>query len=153
MKRTVTSIQKTGSGSEPADAINRHLGDRVKHLRAARDCSLESLANASGVSRSMLSQIEREQMPGAASAVTVIRANGHTYHYRSDKDCRIRTLSPWNPEKDVEFYEMRLQRPKTRNSLNPSRISRYLTMMSGIGARRRICSRSHTLQRKEYTSC
>ena len=94
---------------------------------------LESLANASGVSRSMLSQIEREkanptlavtlriarafgltlgeliEMPGAASSVTVIRANDHTYHYRSDKDCRIRTLSPLNLEKDVEFYEVRLQ--------------------------------------------
>jgi transcriptional regulator with XRE-family HTH domain len=94
---------------------------------------LESLASASGVSRSMLSQIEREQanptlavtlriarafglslgelieMPGAASAVTVIRADDHTYHYRSDKDCRIRTLTPLNLEKDVEFYEVLLQ--------------------------------------------
>jgi transcriptional regulator with XRE-family HTH domain len=81
----------------------------------------------------MLSQIEREQanptlavtlriarafgltlgelleLPGAASAVTVIRADDHAYHYRSDKDCRIRTLSPLNLEKDVEFYEIRLQ--------------------------------------------
>ncbi|HWX19142.1 MAG TPA: XRE family transcriptional regulator [Candidatus Binatia bacterium] len=119
--------------AEPADAISRHLGGRLKHLRSARGWSLEALANASGVSRSMLSQIEREQanptlavtlriarafgltlgelleMPGAASAVTVIRADDHTYHYRSDKDCRIRTLSPLNLEKDVEFYEVRLQ--------------------------------------------
>ncbi len=118
---------------EPAEAINRHLGSRVKQLRSARGWSLEALANASGVSRSMLSQIEREEanptlavtlriarafglalgelleMPGAASAVEVIRAEDHTYHYRSDKDCRIRTLSPLNLEKDVEFYEVRLQ--------------------------------------------
>lgn len=118
---------------EPADAISRHLGARVKHLRAARGWSLEALANASGVSRSMLSQIEREQanptlavtlriarafgltlgelleLPGAASTVTVIRAEDHAYHYRSDKDCRIRTLSPLNLEKDVEFYEVRLK--------------------------------------------
>ena len=40
---------------------------------------------------------------------TVIRANDHTYHYRSDQDCRIRTLSPLNLEKDVEFYEIRFQ--------------------------------------------
>jgi transcriptional regulator with XRE-family HTH domain len=118
---------------EPADAIGRHLGARVKHLRAGRGWSLEALAAASGVSRSMLSQIEREQanptlavtlrisrafgltlgelleVAGAASSVTVIRADDHTYHYRSDKDCRIRTLSPLNLEKDVEFYEVRLQ--------------------------------------------
>lgn len=121
------------SAQAPADAITRHLGGRVKHLRGGRGWSLDALANASGVSRSMLSQIEREQanptlavtlriarafgltlgelleMPGAASAVTVIRAEDHAYHYRSDKDCRIRTLSPLNLEKDVEFYEIRLQ--------------------------------------------
>lgn len=133
MNNNASPSQNNGASAEPADAINRHLGARVKHLRAGRGWSLESLANASGVSRSMLSQIEREQanptlavtlriarafgltlselieMPGAASAVTVIRANDHTYHYRSDKDCRIRTLSPLNLEKDIEFYEVRLQ--------------------------------------------
>src|SRR6187401_3718102 len=107
---------KPNSSRDPADLINRHFGSRVKQLRAARGWSLEALANASGVSRSMLSQIEREQanptlavtlriarafnmslgelleVPGASSAVTVIRANDHAFHYRSDKLCRIRTL-------------------------------------------------------------
>jgi transcriptional regulator with XRE-family HTH domain len=118
---------------EPADAMTQRLGSRVKQLRTERGWSLESLANASGVSRSMLSQIEREQanptlavtlrisrafalslgelleLPGATSAVNVIRADDHAYHYRSDKDCRIRTLSPLNLEKDVEFYEVWLK--------------------------------------------
>ncbi len=81
----------------------------------------------------MLSQIEREranptlavtlriaqafamtlgdlvQIPDATSAITVIRADNRAYHYRSDKHCRIRTLSPLNLEKDVEFYEVQLQ--------------------------------------------
>ncbi len=127
------SPPKTRKPSAPAEAINRHLGTRVKNLRTARGWSLEALANASGVSRSMLSQIEREEanptlavtlriaqafsmglgelleMPGAASAVSVIRADDHAFHYRSDKACRIRTLSPLNLEKDVEFYEVQLQ--------------------------------------------
>jgi transcriptional regulator with XRE-family HTH domain len=118
---------------EPADAMTQRLGSRVKQLRTERGWSLESLANASGVSRSMLSQIEREQanptlavtlrisrafglslgelleLPGATSSVNVIRADDHAYHYRSDKDCRIRTLSPLNLEKDVEFYEVWLK--------------------------------------------
>jgi transcriptional regulator with XRE-family HTH domain len=118
---------------EHEDAITRHLGSRVKQLRTERDWSLEQLASASGVSRSMLSQIEREQanptlavtmriarafgmelgdllqMPSATSKVSVIRAAERAYHYRSDKDCRIRTLSPLNLEKDVEFYEVQLQ--------------------------------------------
>lgn len=115
------------------DAISRHLGARVKHLRSQRGWSLEQLDAASGVSRSMLSQIEREQAnptlavtlriarafgmglselledPSASSNVTVIRNSDKTYHYRSDKDVRIRTLSPLNLEKDVEFYEVSLQ--------------------------------------------
>ena len=119
--------------AQTSDAINRHLGARVKDLRKLRGWSLDALANASGVSRSMLSDIEREQanptlavtlriaqafgmslgelieMPSASSAVTVIRADDHAYDYRSDKSSRIRTLSPLNLEKDVEFYEVQLQ--------------------------------------------
>jgi transcriptional regulator with XRE-family HTH domain len=133
MKNAAGHRLKGAAAAEPTDAITRHLGGRVKHLRAGRGWSLEALAAASGVSRSMLSQIEREkanptlavtlriarafgltlgellQMPGAASSVTVIRADDHTFHYRSDKDCRIRTLTPLNLEKDVEFYEIRLK--------------------------------------------
>ncbi|MBU6401962.1 MAG: XRE family transcriptional regulator [Verrucomicrobia bacterium] len=124
--------RRKGRATDPAEALNRHLGGRVKQLRTGRGWSLEALANASGVSRSMLSQIEREQanptlavtmriaqafgmplgdlleLPGAASVVTVIRGDDHAYHYRSDKHCRIRTLSPLHLEKDVEFYEVRL---------------------------------------------
>jgi transcriptional regulator with XRE-family HTH domain len=116
-----------------ADEINRHFGSRVKQLRADRDWSLEALANASGVSRSMLSQIERElanptlavtlriarafgmelgellQSPSASRKVVVIRADDRAFHYRSDKDIRIRTLSPLHLEKDVEVYEVQLQ--------------------------------------------
>jgi transcriptional regulator with XRE-family HTH domain len=108
------------------------LGGRVKALRTERGWSLEVLGSASGVSRSMLSQIEREQAnptlgvtqriaqafgmtlgelleePGASAAVKVIRAEDKTYHYRSDQDARIRTLSPLHLEKDVEFYEVQL---------------------------------------------
>ena len=134
MSKLKSPRRKSRAGlSTPAEAINRHLGARVKALRTERGWSLEALAGASGVSRSMLSQIEREQanptlavtlriaqafgmslgdlieMPGAASCVTVIRADDHAFHYRSDKNCRIRTLSPLNLEKDVEFYEVQLQ--------------------------------------------
>jgi transcriptional regulator with XRE-family HTH domain len=129
-------MKATKRSSRPparSDAITRHLGTRVKHLRKQRGWSLEALATVSGVSRSMLSDIEREQanptlavtlriaqafgmtlgelieMPGASSAVSVIRAADKAYHYSSDKFCRIRTLSPLNLEKDVELYEVQLQ--------------------------------------------
>lgn len=123
---------KTGPGRS-GETANLRLGARVKALRADRDWSLEALAAASGVSRSMLSQVEREranptlavtlriasafgmnvgellEMPGATVSITVIRAEDRAYHYRSDKLVRIRTLSPLNLEKDVEFYEVQLQ--------------------------------------------
>jgi transcriptional regulator with XRE-family HTH domain len=116
-----------------AEAIAGEFCGRVKQLRAEHGWSLQDLANASGVSRSMLSQIERNEAnptlavtlriarafgtsladlvttPGATSSVEVIRAGDRTYHYRSDSHCHIRTLSPLYLEKDVEFYEVRLQ--------------------------------------------
>jgi len=124
---------KSRKAAEPADAVSGHLCRRVKQLRGERGWSLDSLSKACGVSRSMLSQIERNQTnptlavmfriaqafgmslgqlvetPGATSNVDVIRAADRAYHYRSDKDCEIRTLSPLHLEKDVEFYEVTLQ--------------------------------------------
>ncbi len=115
-----------------AESINEDLGRRVKKLRGDRGWSLEELASASGVSRSMLSGIEREranptlsvtyriarafglslqdliESADSASSIQVIRADDSAQVFRSDPQCRIRTLSPLNLEKDVEFYEVRL---------------------------------------------
>lgn len=127
-----TSVQQADAAGQPPETLTRHLGRRVRHLRSTRDWSLETLARISGVSRSMLSQIEREranptlavtlriarafgmtlgellESPGSASRLVVIRADDRTYHYRSDRNASIRTLSPLNLEKDVEFYEVQL---------------------------------------------
>jgi transcriptional regulator with XRE-family HTH domain len=115
-----------------ADSINENLGRRVKKLRGGRGWSLEELASASGVSRSMLSEIEREranptlsvtyriafafgmslrdliESADFASNIQIIRADDRAQVFRSDKHCQIRTLSPLNLEKDVELYELRL---------------------------------------------
>ena len=110
-----------------------HLAGRLKQLRASRKWSLDALSKSCGVSRSMLSEIERGNVnptlavtfaiarafgmqigefletPQASSNMTVIRREDHAYHFRSDKNVRIRTLSPLPLEKDVEFYEVTLQ--------------------------------------------
>ena len=155
MSRSDTS-KPVAPAPDSADAINRHLGTRVKALRKERGWSLEALANASGVSRSMLSEIEREQanptlavtmriaqafsmtlgdlleMPQASSSVNVIRANNPAFHYRSDKRCRIRTLSPLNLEKDVEFYEVQLQPGgELRSSPHFEGTREFLTVQKG----------------------
>lgn len=138
------------------EAVERQFGLRVKQLRNARNWSLEALAAASGVSRSMLSQIERDkanptlavtlriarafglglsellEAPGAASAVTVIRAQDRAFHYRSDGDCRIRTLSPLHLEKDVEFYEVTLEHGGSlRSSPHYEGTREFLTVQKG----------------------
>ncbi len=46
---------------ESADGLNQRLAERVRELRKARGLSLEALAGSSGVSRSMISLIEREE--------------------------------------------------------------------------------------------
>ncbi len=120
------------SSLPPPDAVHGQLCRRVRELRKLRAWSLEQLAAASGVSRSMLSQIERNEAnptlavafriaqafgmtlaellesPGAQSSIQTIRSNDRAHLFRADDDARIRTLSPLNLEKDVEFYEIRL---------------------------------------------
>jgi len=51
---------------EESVSVNERIAQRVRELRAARGLSLESLAAQSGVSRSMLSLIERGQSSATA---------------------------------------------------------------------------------------
>lgn len=154
--RQVKAAAPATAAAEPSDALTRHLGTRVKQLRSGRGWSLENLADASDVSRSMLSQIEREQAnptlavtlriarafgmelgellqsPSATSKVLVIRADDRMFHYRSDKHIRIRTLSPLHLEKDVEFYEVQLQQGGAlRSSAHFEGTREFLTVQKG----------------------
>lgn len=123
----------SAQAAEPVDPISGQISQRVKHLRQQRNWSLEQLSTASGVSRSMLSQIERNQanptlavtckiaqafgmslaefveIPAASTSIHVIRGDDPEHLYRSDEAVEIRTLSPLNLEKDVEFYQVRLK--------------------------------------------
>src|SRR3954469_8818012 len=114
-KSRIVADDRNGGEDEP---ISTMLCDRVRELRKKKGWTLEQLSTACGVSRSMLSQIERNQanptlggafriaqafgmsvgnlrgVPNAAPSIDVIRADDRSYHYRQEKDCRIRTLSP-----------------------------------------------------------
>ena len=141
--------------ASPGDTT-AHFASRLKQLRAQRGWSLEALEKASGVSRSMLSQIERAranptlgvtfriarafgmsigelvETPGATSSINIIRSNDHAYHYRSDKHCVIRTLSPLNLEKDVEFYEVQLaEGGELRSSAHFEGTREFITVQKG----------------------
>lgn len=121
------------SESDVAFGIAQTVCDRVRMLRKHRGWTLEQLATASGVSRSMLSQIERGsanptlavayriaqafdmsladlvEAPVGKPRIDVIRADDRSHLFRDDEQCSIRTLSPMHLEKDVEFYELRLK--------------------------------------------
>ena len=57
------------------DEITKRLASRLKQARQERSLSLEALANLSGVSKSMLSQIERgESSPTVASLWNLTKA-------------------------------------------------------------------------------
>lgn len=139
-----------------ADAINENLGRRVKKLRGDRCWSLEELANVSGVSKSMLSEIEREkanptlsvtyriarafglnlqeliETAESASAIQVIRSSERSQIYRSDKQCEIRTLSPLNLEKEIEFYQVTLKpKGELRSQSHYEGTREFLTVEQG----------------------
>lgn len=116
----------------PPEHGGQLLCDRVIALRKKRGLTLDQLASACGVSRSMLSQIERGRanptlavtlriaqafglsigdlvdQPWTASTIEVVRGDDATHLFRDDRECRIRTLSPLHLEKSVEFYELRI---------------------------------------------
>ena len=132
-KKPKIAVKQKPAAKAEAEVINENLGRRVKKLRAERGWSLEELATASGVSRSMLSEIEREnanptlsvtyriaqafgltlhdliETAQSASSIQIIRASDRALIFRSDKLCQIRTLSTLNLEKDAEFYEVILR--------------------------------------------
>ena len=117
---------------ENKDPATQALCKRMRDLRKKSHRTLEQLSVDSGVSRSMLSQIERGEAnptlavafriaksfgislgelveaPSASSAIETIRGNDPAYLYRSDDKCHIRTLSPLQMEKEIEVYELRL---------------------------------------------
>lgn len=138
------------------DPVARQVCERVRSLRKQHNWTLEQLANLCGVSRSMLSQIERGSANptlGVAFRIAqafglslgdlvdshsktpkidVIRANDGNYLFRDDENCRIRTLSPLHLEKETEFYELVLKPDgKLESSAHVAGAREFLTVQKG----------------------
>ncbi len=110
--------------------ISQEFGRRIAVLRRSHKITLDQLADRSGVSRSMLSQIERGMAnPTLAvaariaegfglsiahlveaeirtSLIEIVGSEDEQAIFADKKGCRVRTLSPLHREKDVEFYEL-----------------------------------------------
>ena len=152
------AVKRSGKpkSKTPADAEAGILCEKLRQLRADQGWSLGTLSVSSGVSRSMLSQIERGRAnptlavavriarayglslaelveePIRKSGIQVIRANDRAHVFRSDKQCQIRTLSPLNLEKDVEFYELVLKsKGELRSAPHFSGAREFLTVEKG----------------------
>lgn len=121
--------------TEAADKINTQLslGSKLKEKRSSRKLTLDALSNLAGVSKAMLSQIEQDKVnptigvlmkistalnttisslldePARKNIMRIIRHDDEQYTYRSDKNCRVRTLSPLSLEKNIEFYSVTLE--------------------------------------------
>ncbi len=156
---TTNDSSKKGSSKKPdatIDPASEVLCSRVTELRKKNKLTLDQLAAASGVSRSMLSQIERGQanptlavtfriaqafgitigelvdQPWATSTIEIVHGNDPSNLFRADDECQIRTLSPLHMEKNIEFYELRIA-PNARLSSAPhyEGTKELLTVASG----------------------
>jgi len=117
----------------PRRPNHNRFGGRLRALRTARRLTLEQLSGMAGVSKAMLSQIEQDKVnPTVAvmlkiatalqlrisdlvdaqtrsNIVRVIPASDERYTFLADPKCTIRTLSPLDLEKDIEFYRITLE--------------------------------------------
>lgn len=131
--RAAAGLHTAGVTREDHQALGAGFGARVRELRQLRRWSLEALSRASGVSRSMLSEVERgEASPTLALALAigralgvrigdlvegshssplqVVRHNDPMYDYRTEGDCQIRTLSPLDANRRLEYYRLDFER-------------------------------------------
>ena len=152
-----TREKNTAKSTVNVEPLSKYVCERIKLMRKRKGWTLEQLASASGVSRSMLSQVERGAAnPTLAVAfriaqafdvslanlvegvnnqprIAVIQRDDLSSIFRDDDTCRIRTLSPLNLEKDVEFYELVLRAGQRLDSAaHFSGTREFLTVQSGV---------------------
>ncbi|HQY89032.1 MAG TPA: XRE family transcriptional regulator [Tepidisphaeraceae bacterium] len=153
---TSSTAQSNGLHSSDADDLTERLCEMVRNLRHRKGWTLERLASVSGVSRSMLSQIERNEAAPSISVayriarafgvslstlvdapdhnpmIDVIRLGDRTPHFRSSKDCRVRTVTPSHLEKDVEFFDITMKKGAALRSVPHFAGTReFLTVIDG----------------------
>lgn len=135
------------------------LGPHLKAIRRSRNMSLDDLAALSGVSKSMLSQVERGQanptfatlwslttaldlelseLIGPQSSVShpgiELMAGGFTPEIRTDDGlCVLRILSPTDSAGEIEWYDLTLEPGGALVSSPHARGAReHLTVRAGV---------------------
>lgn len=146
-----------GGGEYPV----HELGERLRAVRRARHLTLAELAGRSGVSRSMLSEIERGSVnptigvlwnltfalgielsdllsnasvaEGGSSVIEHMKSYSTPEMRSRDGTCTLRILSPTRTLLPIEWYEMRFQ-PGGRFETSPYRAGTYLYLTAHHGA-------------------
>lgn len=113
------------------------IGQKIKQLRSAKKLTLDQLAGKSGVSKSMLSQIERNktnptvatlwsltqalsidigeilggkgQLKETASNISFIKSHQTPEIQSADGKCTLRILGPLNMVSHIEWYDVNLE--------------------------------------------
>ncbi len=142
--------------TEDTDDILTRLPARLKEARRAKGLSLEAVANLSGVSRSMVSQIERgESSPtistlwnltralqvdfaglleeaNSVDEIEVLRTSEVPSIDNMGQNCRIRILSPPEEAGGHEVYDIQFDKNGALNSQPHTRGAReQLTVLEG----------------------
>ncbi|WP_394788914.1 helix-turn-helix domain-containing protein [Rhodoferax sp.] len=130
-----SSKTSPAAASSPASAEPPRVGDTLAALRQAQSLSLDALSRKAGVSKSMLSQIERAQAnptvavvwrlanalgvplgdllgappPPAEPAITVVPAHATPSLRNPDGACELRILGPIELAGQFEWYALSLK--------------------------------------------
>lgn len=158
-----TARKATKAGREPRasrggdDALVAEVGGRVKRLRTQAGLTLEEFATQSGVSRAMLSKVERgEKSPTLAiivriakglnvtmstlmgaepdqAQVTVIRKANRLAFTDSETGFERHNLSPTHLDNDLEFLMHRIPPGESSGELPPYKVptEKYLIVHEG----------------------
>jgi XRE family transcriptional regulator, regulator of sulfur utilization len=136
------------------DFVNPPLiGKSINYLRNARKMSLATLSERSGVSKSMLSQIEQDKtnptvvtlwkiaralnisvqdlMGSANDSIEVVRFSDLPFIQSPDKLCEIRIDSPVHMADNLELYHFTLMRDGRHFSKPHYPSEEYLTVIDG----------------------
>ncbi len=131
------------------------IGKNIMSLRKQKSMSLDELARRSGVSKSMLSQIEQDKTnptvitawkialaldssvqelmeSGSGSIVEVIRCDDASVIYSDNKACTIKINSPVHMTDNLELYQIYLK-PGGKNVSMPHfpQAEEFLTVIQG----------------------
>lgn len=156
--------ESSGGGERPpenAEYPARRLGETLRRVRRARHLTLAALAERSGVSRSMLSEIERGSVnptvgvlwnltfalgieigdllsnasvaEGGASVIEHLKSYSTPTMRSADGSCELRILSPARTLLPIEWYQMDFGAAGTFDApaYRPGTYL-YLTLYSGV---------------------